>query len=179
MHPFFCVVISKETVSVLEIPREESEAGVREALKPGILKLLFQEADGEMKLNWFTQKLDTEYQNVKCKGRIPKPISTIIIQKNYNGFLSNGLSVSHFSLFTSVSEEKLRTSKGSVSLHFVFDNLRNLIILRLCWLRKPTVVFIEILKMIICMCWEFYTFQSTLTSMFLINVSNYFRMQLL
>lgn len=36
---------------MLEIPREESEAGVREALKLGILKPLFQEADGEMKLN--------------------------------------------------------------------------------------------------------------------------------
>lgn len=37
---------------MLEIPNEESEkAGVRETLKPGALKPLFQEADGEIKLN--------------------------------------------------------------------------------------------------------------------------------
>lgn len=52
---------------MLEMPSEESEkAGVRETLKPGVLKLLFQEADSEIKLNWFTQKLDTESQ-VKCQ----------------------------------------------------------------------------------------------------------------
>lgn len=66
LHPFFYVVISKETVWMLEITHEESEARVRKILKPGVLKLLFQEADGEIKLNWFTQKLDTEYQ-VKCQ----------------------------------------------------------------------------------------------------------------
>lgn len=65
LHPFFYVVISNETVWMLEITHEESEAWEREILKPGVLKLVFQEADGEIKLNWFTQKLDTEYQ-VKC-----------------------------------------------------------------------------------------------------------------
>ena len=37
---------------MLKIPSEESEkVGMRETLKPGVLKLLFQEADGEIKLN--------------------------------------------------------------------------------------------------------------------------------
>lgn len=49
----------------------------------------------------------------------------IIMQKNNNGFHSEGLSVSDFSLFTSVAEEKLGTSEGSVSPHALADNQRN------------------------------------------------------
>lgn len=79
---------------------------------------LLQEADGELKLNWFTHKnwIQSTKQNVKCKQRITKPVNTIIIQKSSDGFHSKGLSVSDFSFFTSAIEQKWRTREGSVSL---------------------------------------------------------------
>lgn len=61
------MVISKDTIWMLEIPREESEkAGNERDFEAWCSETCFQETDGEIKLNWFTQKLDTEYQ-VKCQ----------------------------------------------------------------------------------------------------------------
>lgn len=49
----------------------------------------------------------------------------IIMQKNNNGFHSKGLSMSDFSLFTSVAEQKLKTSERNVSPHVLAGNWRN------------------------------------------------------
>lgn len=58
-----------------------------------------------------------EYQ-AKCQiqEKNYKPVNTIIIQKNSNGFHSTGLSVSHFGFFTSAKEQKWKPREGSVSL---------------------------------------------------------------
>lgn len=70
-----------------------------------------------LKLNWFTHKNWIEYQ-VKCQiqEKNYKPVNTIIIQKNSNGFHSKELSVSHFGFFTSAKEQKWKPHEGSVSL---------------------------------------------------------------
>lgn len=151
--------------------KNQRKEKMREALKPRVGKPLFQEADGEIKLNWFTRQLDTEYQ-VKCQTQ--RKNYKICKRSNYakssNGFHSKGLSVSDFSLFTSEAEQKLRTSEGSMSPHVVFDSPRNLLLP----VRKEANRLYGTTYSDHPMCSECYTFQSTFTSILLINVPNYF-----
>lgn len=92
------------------------------------------------------------------------------MQKNNNGFHSEGLSMSGLSLFTSVAEQKLRTGEGSVSLHVPAGN-------QIFPERKSQQA--NRLTMITCMYLEFYIFQSKFAFIFLINIPNYFEMRVM
>ena len=96
------------------------------------------------------------------------------MQKSSNGFHSKGLSVSDFSLFTSVAEQKLRTRKQAWSPHIVFEDPRNLLLLvrkeaNSLW--KSYNDYLNVLRVL--------HFQSISTSTFLMNVPNYFEMQMM
>lgn len=61
------------------------------------------------------------------------------MHKNNNSLHSKSLSVSDFSLFASVAEQKLRTSEGNVSLHVMFDKPRNQRLPEeLCWAKNAS-----------------------------------------
>lgn len=109
----FHVVTAEETRWLLKIPSKERSQGGNATLKSGVLRARFK----RLKLNWFTHKTWIEYQ-AKCQiqEKNYKPVNTIIIQKNSNGFHSTGLSVSHFGFFTSAKEQKWKPREGSVSL---------------------------------------------------------------